>query len=164
MRRLASASLLALAMAVASIAPVFASSGHSITVWGTLNPYSHVEVHGNYLVPDGTQGRVVLTLYVSPDGQNWQNSGQFKTLDVVRGQTDYSFWFPGQQSFDKDKFFRVVGDGTQSRDLNKDECGHRVPEAPASSLLLIGAAPAFALVGLRVTRIRLPLPQLHRIF
>jgi len=60
-------------------------------------------------------------------------------------------------------FYRVVGDGAGSRNFNRDECGFRVPEAPATPLLLLGAFPAGALIAVKATGVRLPLPHLHRV-
>ena len=162
MRRLTFAALMALALAVTSIAPTFAAGGH-INVWGSLNKYSHAEVDGTFQAPYGSHGIVVLSLFGSNDGFTWHPTGGTYNLSLVHGQSNYGF------SFDLDKdphhyhFYKVSGGGWDSRNFNRDECGYRVPEAPSSALLLLGAFPAGALVALKATGRRLPLPHLHRI-
>ncbi len=167
MRRATFASLIALALVLASVAPAFAGSPGSgagsgkVNVWGTTNGYSHPEVDGSFVVPDGSYGKTTLVLYESKDGKFWQPAGKTYSVNLVTGQTSYSFKFDLFSS--KYNFFRIYGDGTYSRTLNKDECGYRVPEAPATPLLLLGAFPAVGLFAAKATGVRLPVPHLHRI-
>jgi hypothetical protein len=165
MRRIVFAALLMFAVALASVAPTFAAGGPGgprINVWGSLKN-SQAEIDGNLVVPDGSQGPVVLSFYGSKDGKTWQFTGQRHSFSLVKGQTNYGFSFDGKLDSNHFVYFRVEGFGSRSRDIDRDECGYRVPEAPASPLLLLGALPAGALVALKVTRVRLPIPQLHRI-
>ena len=163
MRRLSFAALLALAIAMASMAPTLAAGGHGFSVWGSLNKNSHSELDGNYQAPNGSHGFVSLVLYGSNDGFSWHPTGSFFNLKLVQGQTNYGFNF----DIDKDPhhyhFYKVDGGGDSSRKFNRDECGFRVPEAPATPLLLLGAIPAGALIAVKATGIRLPRPHLHRI-
>jgi hypothetical protein len=164
MRKLAFATFIALSLAVMSVAPTFASSSHGpfINVWGTINKQSHGQIDGNLVVPPGSQGITTLVLYESNDGHNWL-PGPTHGLNLVKGQTTYSFSFDIDAGSKHFKFYRVDGEGTYSRNFNRDECGYRVPEAPASPLLLIGAMPAVGLAAIKATGFRLPIPHLHRI-
>ena len=165
MRRATFAALIALALVLANVAPAFAGfvgPGYSqINVWGTTNCYSHPEVDGTLVVPDGTHGSTSLVLYESKDGKFWQPTGKTFTVGLVKGQTSYDFKFD-IFSFGY-SYFKVSGYGVDSRKFNKDECGYRVPEAPATPLLLLGAFPAAGLVAAKATGIRVPVPNLHRI-
>jgi hypothetical protein len=167
MRRATFAALIAAALVLASVAPAFAgfpgpgSGSPKVNVWGTTNGYSHPEVDGSFLVPDGSYGNVSLTLYESRDGRSWQPAGKTYSLNLVQGQTSYGFKFD-LFSYQYN-FFRIYGNGSYSRTFNKDECGYRVPEAPATPLLLLGAFPAVGLFAVKATGVRLPIPHLHRI-
>jgi hypothetical protein len=170
MRRIGFAALIMFALALASVAPAMAFGGPggphygpSINVWGTVNSSFQAEIDGAFVVPDGTNGPVVLQFYGSTDGRNWQYTGQSHTLSVVKGQTSYGFSFDGKPDSHHFLFFRVVGDGVGSRTIGRDECGYRVPEAPATPLLLLGAFPAAAWFVIKSAHIRLPRPHLHRI-
>jgi len=167
MRRLTFAAIIAFALILASVAPAFAyggPSGHgaSFNVWGTTNANSHPQINGFVNVPDGTQGIVNFDLQGSKDGSTWGPVGKVFTFNTVLGRTSYSFAF--DLSLDKNQYnyYRVVGGGSQSRNFNKDECGFRVPEAPATPLLLLGAFPAFGLIAAKATGVRIPVPNLHR--
>jgi hypothetical protein len=165
MRRATFAALIALALVLANVAPAFAGfagPGYSgINVWGTTNGYSHPEVDGTLVVPDGTHGSTSLLLYESKDGKFWQPTGRTFNVNLVKGQTSYNFKFD-IFSFGY-SYFKVSGYGVYSRNFNKDECGYRVPEAPATPLLLLGAFPAVGLFVAKATGIRVPVPNLHRI-
>jgi hypothetical protein len=164
MRKLALAIFMAATLAVVSVAPTFASSPHGpfINVWGTINTQSHGEIDGNLVVPPGSHGITTLALYESNDGHTWL-PGPTHQLNLVNGQTNYSFSFDIDAGPKHFTFYRVVGDGAGSRNFNRDECGFRVPEAPATPLLLLGAFPAGALIAVKATGVRLPLPHLHRV-
>ena len=129
----------------------------------SLNKFSHSEIDGNFQAPYGGHGIVVLVLLGSNDGFSWHPTGGTYNLNLVNGQSNYGFNF----DLDKDPhhyhFYKVSGDGGNSRNFNKDECGYRVPEAPSSALLILGAVPAGAIVAIKATGRRLPLPHLHRI-
>jgi hypothetical protein len=165
MRRATFAALIAFALVLASVAPALAGFGgpgfSKINVWGTTNGYSHPEIDGSFVVPDGSYGSTSLVLYGSKDGFSWQPVGKIYTVNLVKGQTSYGFKFD-IFSF-RYSFFKVSGYGSDSRKFNKDECGYRVPEAPATPLLLLGAFPAVGLMAVKATGIRLPIPHLHRI-
>jgi hypothetical protein len=170
MRRIALAALLGLALAIASVAPAFAGNGGAgagktegnIPVWCSLDGgTSKADLNGNLVVPDGSSGKVTLWLFSSTDGTSWVSTGHSKSLDLVQGQTIYPFLFGG--NLDATMDYKISGDGAWSRVINGDECGFRVPEAPATPLLLLGAFPAGALIALKATGVRLPMPHLHRI-
>jgi hypothetical protein len=163
MRRLTFATLLALALAVTSVAPSFAAGhGANINVWGTLNKSSHSEIDGTFQAPYGGHGAVVLVLFGSNDGFSWHPTGGTFNLNLVNGQSNYGFKF----DIDKDPhhyhFYKVSGDGSDSRKFNRDECGYRVPEAPSTPLLILGALPAGAFMAIKATGAKLPRPHLHR--
>jgi hypothetical protein len=166
MRRLTFAMLLFLALGMASVAPALASNGQGhqekSEVWCSIHR-NQPEIDGTVTVPDGTQGSIVLSFYGSKDGKSWVFTGQTRTLHLVQGQTTYGFSFLAGASAGFN-FFRVDGDdNSHSRSIDRDECGFRVPEAPATPLLLLGAVPAAALIAIKAHLIRLPLPHLHRI-
>jgi hypothetical protein len=167
MRRLCFAALFVFALALASVAPALAAGpgGHhsSINVWGNISKYSQAEIDGSFVVPDGSQGTVVLSFYGSRDGKTWQPTGQSHTFYLVKGKTSYGFSFDGKLDSHHFFFFKVYGDGTESRPINRDECGYRVPEAPATPLLLLGAFPATALIAIKATGVRVPVPHFRRI-
>ena len=165
MRRITFASLIALALALASVAPTLANGGQGphANVWGSVDKSSHDKLDGTFTVPDGSQGGELLTLVGSTDGSSWQPTGQTNYVKVVKGQTSYGFSFDIDSGSHHYAFYKVDGNGWESRKFNRDECGFRVPEAPASPLLLLGAFPAGGLIALKATGVRLPLPHLHRI-
>lgn len=168
MRRIAFAAFIALALAVASVTPAFAHSGKeephaSITVFCALDNGTKVDINGNLVVPDGSHGPVLLYLFGSKNGKTWQFTWQAKLIHVVKGQTSYSFTFDAKLDSHHFMYYRVYGDGTESRVINRDECGFRVPEAPASPLLLLGAFPAGGLIAIKATGVRLPVPHFRRI-
>jgi hypothetical protein len=171
MRRIAFAALLAFAIAVAAVTPAFADSGGGpgkdppgkINVWCALDQGTKVDINGNVIVPDGSKGDVDLWLLGSKNGKTWQFAWQGKIVHVVKGQTTYGFSFDGKLDANHFMDFRVVGGGTESRVINRDECGFRVPEAPASALLLLGAFPAVGLIAIKASGVRLPLPHRQRI-
>jgi len=167
MRRIAFAAALMFALALASVAPAFAesgggSTGGTINVWCSVDDGTKIDLHGSLIVPDGSHGKVDLLLVGSKDGKTWSSTSGEKDIQVVVGQTTYSFMFGGNIDFKDFAEFRVIGDGT-SRVINRDECGFRVPEAPASALLLLGALPAAGLIAIKATGIRLPIPHRNRI-
>ena len=171
MRRIGLAALVAIALAVASVAPTFAESGGGaggdpggkITVWCSIDSGTSVDIHGSLVVADGSHGNVELLLVGSKDGKTWKSAWEGRDIHVMKGQTTYSFFFDGNINFNHFMDFRVIGDGTFSRVINRDECGFRVPEAPATPLLLLGAFPAAGLIAVKATGVRLPLPQRNRI-
>jgi len=165
MRRLSFAVLLGLMLAMATVAPTLASGGSQgphIAVWGTINSQSHDQIDGTFTVPTGSQGGVWLALYGSNNGSSWNELGQ-TFFKIVKGQTSYGFSFDIDSDSHHYKSFKVGGDGAESRKVDRDECGYRVPEAPSSSLLIFGALPAVGLLAIKATGIRLPRPHLHRI-
>ena len=157
MRKLAFATFIALALAIASVAPTFAESiknGDSdarINVWCSVDKGTQVDVQGDLLVSDGNHGVTTLWLFGSNDGKSWVNTNQSKVVHIVKGQTSYSFSFNAILDSSHFTDYRVVGDGATSRVINGDECGFRVPEAPATPLLLLGAFPAGALIAVKAT-------------
>ena len=169
MRRIVFAAVFTFALAVASVAPTLAASPPGphfqshINVWGTLDKNSQAEIDGSFVVPDGSSGPHGLWLYGSRDGKTWIFTGQGRILDVVKGQTSYGFSFSGKPDSNGFRFFQVRDADSESRTLDRDECGYRVPEAPATPLLLLGAFPAGALFVLKAAKVRLPRPHLHRI-
>jgi hypothetical protein len=167
MRRIGFAALIAFALAIASVAPTFAESGGGspggkITVWCSVDSGTRIDIHGSLIVPDGSHGKIDLLLVGSKDGKTWKSAWDDKDIHVVTGQTSYGFVFDGNINFNNFAEFRVIGDGTYSRVINRDECGFRVPEAPASALLLLGALPA-GLIAIKATGVRLPVPNRNRI-
>ena len=165
MRRLTFAALIALALAVTSVAPVFAAGGHGpgINVWGTLNKSSHSEMDGTFQAPYGGHGSVTLVLFGSNDGFSWHPTGSTLNLNLVNGQSNYGFNFDLDNDPHHFNYYKVSGGGSDSRTFSKDECGFRVPEAPSSALLLLGAFPAAGLLAIKVTGARLHLPAFRRI-
>lgn len=166
MRRLSFAVLIGLMLAMASVAPTFASDGGQgphISVWGTINSHSHDQVDGTFTVPNGSQGGIWLAIYGSNDGSSWHQTGGETFVQLVKGQTTYGFSFDIDSDSHHYTLYKVGGDGAESRKIGRDECGYRVPEAPSSSLLIFGALPAVGLLAIKATGVRLPLPHLHRI-
>ncbi len=170
MRRFTFAVLLALALGVATVAPVLGKSDGNmkdpdgkINIWCAMDKGTQVDLNGSLVVPDGTHGSISLWLFGTKDGTSWQFAWQHQVVNVMKGQTTYGFHFDGKLDSNHFMAYRVVGDGTKSRVINRDECGFRVPEAPATPLLLLGAFPAAGLIAIKATGVRLPLPHLHRI-
>jgi hypothetical protein len=163
MRRLTFAGLIALALAVTSVAPTFAAGGPGFSVWGTVNSSSHSEMDGTFQAPYGGHGSVVLVLFGSNDGSSWHPTGSSFNLNLVTGQSNYGFKFDLDKEPGHFLYYKVSGGGRDSRNFSREECGFRVPEAPTSALLLLGAFPAAGLVAIKVTGARLPLPSFRRI-
>jgi hypothetical protein len=132
-------------------------------VCSCANSSASGDLQGTYLKANGATGPVVLTLWASPDGKTWQSTGKTTTVNLVLGQKFYGFKFSNALNTSLWMDFKVSGGGAISRVLSRDECGFRVPEAPATPLLLIGALPAFGLVAMKAAGIRLPLPNRNRI-
>jgi hypothetical protein len=156
---------LALVILSAGPALAFCVGPHSgtLTVWCTPDKGVGVQIDGTLTVPAGSNGDVNLVLYASKGPNNWHFSGLWDVIHVVKGQTTYSFSFDSTLDATHFNEYKVAGDGTWSRIINRDECGFRVPEAPSSALLLLGALPVFGVVGMRVTGIRVPRPSWRRV-
>ena len=171
MRRISFAILIGLALALASVAPAFAGDDKDkdpdkdsrINVWCSVDSGTQVDITGNYVVSPGSHGTVVLWLFGSNNGTSWHNTGLSKTIHVVQGQTSYGFNFNAHLDSSHYLDYRVQSGETHSRVINQDECGFRVPEAPSSSLLLLGAFPAAALIAIKARGIRFALPTRNRI-
>ena len=168
MRRLAITSIAVLGLLIMSAVPAFAGSPNGsrhVTVWATPDNENNVVVDGSFSVAPGTHGLVKLHLLGhAPNSTVWKDTSLTTNLNVVQGQTVYQFNF--NTKWDKFRFkdYKVVSDdGDESRTIDRDECGFRVPEAPSSSLLLLGALPLLGVVGARVAGIRIPRPSWTRI-
>jgi hypothetical protein len=167
MRRLSFAALIAFAFALSSVAPAFASGGDTghpnaqINLWCSVVSGSTVQLNGDLVGDDNTSGHVTLTLLGSNNEKSWHTT-QSVQIPLVKGQSAY--WFSFSVQMDSSHFldYLVSGFDTKSRVVNWDECGFRVPEAPSSALLLLGAFPAVGLLAIKATGVRLPLPHLHR--
>jgi len=168
MRKLALTALMAVGLVILGASPALADGSQGRDTHGTLNLWCTPDkgdglyINGTLTVHDGSSGDVTLLL---AGGKNagWKSTSQGVVIHTVRGQTTYTFQFDagvGTAAFDH---FRVDGDGTSSRVVNRDECGFRVPEAPSSALLILGGLPVVGVVGLRVAGIRLPRPNWRRI-
>jgi hypothetical protein len=168
MRKLAATAIFALSLVLLGTAPTLATSGNTQDSHGTLNVWctpdkgAGIDISGALTVPTGSSGPVLLMLYGSTGHGDWAFVWKSTVVHVVQGQTSYEFGF-GTTLAGSLTDFKVVGDGGDSRVINSDECGFRVPEAPSSALLMLGALPVIGLVGLRVAGIRLPLPHWRRI-
>jgi hypothetical protein len=165
MRKVAITVIAALSLVLLSAVPALAAGGGgpqsgSISIWGTPDKGSGVYIYGTLNVPNGTSGIFTVYEYGSKGPGKWGSASDSTVIHVVKGQTSYGFSFDEKGPFSQ---FEVEGGGIKSRILNRDECGFRVPEAPSSALLMIGALPVVGLVGMRVTGIRLPLPHWTRI-
>jgi hypothetical protein len=170
MRRFALAALTALALAATSIAPAFALTGElgdepphpnsmidlSCTA---LNPTT-IQLNGLLVGDNETSGHVTLTLLGT--NNTWHNTGQFVQIPLAKGQSNYPFSFTVPMNTIYQQYV-VQGFDTQSPPVNVDQCGFRVPEAPSSALLLLGAFPALGWFALKAAGVRLPHPHLHRI-
>jgi hypothetical protein len=164
MRKALLAALFGSALLIMAAAPALAESDAKLNVWCSIDKGSTlVDLQGTYWVDDNSTGPVVLTLWASPDGIAWQSTGKTVTIHKVMGETAYNFKFGGALDASVWMDFRVGGGLTQSRVVSRDECGVRVPEAPATALLLLGAFPAAGLIAIKVMGVRLPRPTLHRI-
>jgi hypothetical protein len=167
MRKAILAALLGSALVLAVSAPAFATVGTQnaqlTVVCSCSNSSASGDLLGTYLKAYGATGPVVLTLWASSDGKTWVSTGKTTTINLVLGQKFYGFKFSNALNTTLWMDFKVSGGGAISRVLSRDECGFRVPEAPATPLLLIGALPAFGFVGLKAAGIRLPLPTRNRI-
>lgn len=164
MRKLALTAMFALSLVLLSAVPALAAGGitphGTITVWGTPDKDTGVIIYGTLTVPSGTSGPVIVYEYGSKGAGKWGSASDWKVIHVVKGQTSYQFSFDEKGPFSE---YKVEGGGYGSRTLNRDECGFRVPEAPSSALLMLGALPVIGLAGLRVAGVRLPLPHWNRI-
>jgi hypothetical protein len=167
MRRLGLALFLGLAVALTSIAPAFANNqkshgdGASITASCSLGEKGQIDINGNFHHNSGHEW-VLLVLWGSNDGHHWFFTGEAKSFFVVLGKTNYPFSFNTSLGLHFTDY-KVSGDNQWSRVINRDECGFRVPEAPSSALLLLGALPAAGLIAVKATGVKVPLPHLHRI-
>lgn len=169
-RALMGAALSAVTILLLSAAPTLAADAKptQITVWCSADDKSaNTDIEGIVTVPDGSHGDLDLRLLGSKvhhgDDSKWQATGQTTKLTLVRGQTTYTFHF--NVTVDNAHFvaYRIGGgaDG-MSREIERDECGFRVPEAPAPSLLLLaGGVPAVAWLAIR-RRANLPRLPFHR--
>ena len=171
MRRLAFTAFIALSLVLISSAPALAGSssnwtgkgsGESVTVWCTPDKGTGIDINGTFTVPNGHHGPEVLLLEGSK-GAAWSFGGQWRVLNTVNGQTTYSFSFDVMLDLAHFTSYRVADDDVWSRTINRDECGFRVPEAPSSGLLLLGALPVAGLVGMKVAGVRLPRPHWTRV-
>jgi hypothetical protein len=164
MRKAIFAALLGSALVIGAAAPALAEADAQLNVWCSIDTGSTlVDLQGTYVRDNTTTGPVVLTLWASSDGTTWQSTGKTQTVWLVLGQNLYPFKFGGALDASVWMDFRVSGGSALSRVVSRDECGFRVPEAPATPLLLIGALPAFGLVAMKAAGIRLPLPNRNRI-
>jgi hypothetical protein len=164
MRKAIIGALLGSALLITGVAPVLAETDAQLNVWCSIDTGSTlVDLQGTYVRDNTTTGPAVLTLWASSDGLTWVSTGKTQTVWLVLGQNTYPFKFGGALDASVWMDFKVSGGSAISRVVSRDECGFRVPEAPATPLLLIGALPAFALVAMKAAGIRLPLPNRNRI-
>lgn len=174
MKKLILGALTALALVLLMAAPAFASSGHRdthINVWCSADDRTaRADINGIVVVGDDAYGTVTLQLLGSKDRNRdfgWEATAQTVTLHLVRGQIAYHFHF--DVTLDQSHFLaykvRLAGDyDDQSRAIDRDECGFRVPEAPASSLLaLAGILPVGGWLAVRRFGVKLPLPGLRHL-
>jgi hypothetical protein len=171
MRKLAITAIAALSLVLLSAAPALATGegGNqnqdlhgTLNVWCTPDKDTAVDINGALTVPNGTNGSVSLMLFGS-NGSGWSSTSESLVVHLVKGQTSYGFQFGAKLDSNHFTSYKVLLGGTSSRVINRDECGFRVPEAPSSALLMIGALPVVGLVGMRVAGIRMPLPHWTRI-
>ena len=166
MRKLAIMFLTVAGLLSLGSAPVFAGgpgSKESLTVWATPDKDNNMVVNGSLTVAPGTHGLVKLHL-VGINGSSRKGTPLTELVNVVQGQTVYQFSFNTKYDLDRFKDYRVVSDGgVESRTIDRDECGFRVPEAPSSSLLLLGALPILGLVIARLKGVRIPHPSWNAI-
>jgi hypothetical protein len=181
MRRFALTALFALSLVLISSAPALAGGGNggggyggggsgkyggqeTLTVWCTPDNGAGINISGTFTVPTGHHGAEVLFLE-GTKGKFWSFAGLWTTIWTVNGQTSYGFTFDAKTNPANFTAYRVVdNDGdAKSRTISRDECGFRVPEAPASGLLLLGAIPVVGIVGMRVAGVKLPRPTWTRI-
>ncbi len=157
-------------VALASAAPALAADDlkpRQISVWCSVDDRSaHDDLQGLVVIGDGSHGQLTLRLLgsVKHRGERdttWQATGEVVHLNVVRGQNTYTFKFDISPASTRFQSYRIAGpDDVMSRIVDRDECGFRVPEAPASSLLILaGGLPAVAWLGIRRLGIRLPAPS-----
>lgn len=171
MRSIKVSIFIGLVMALGMVAPVLATSGDdpgksqdaNVTVWCSVDTGTQIDVKGDLAVHDGSSGSVTLWLYGSKDGKSWVSTGQSIVVDLVKGQTVYGFSFNTYLDSTHFSDYKVSGDGAWSRVINEDECGFRVPEAPASSLLLLGALPAAGLMALTAAGVKIRRPRFQRV-
>lgn len=168
MRKIATAALVVLGLVLMSAVPVFASDGGSshaaLNVWATPDRDNNVVIDGSFTVSPGTHGLRTLHLYGLTKSGQWKDTLIADNVNVVQGQTVYQFSLNTKYDLSHFNDYKVFGDdGSTSRTIDRDECGFRVPEAPSSGLLLLGALPAAGIVGAKVAGIRLPRPSWLRI-
>ena len=168
MRRLALGVLVGVALLICSAVPAFANYGYGnhptlLVSCSCDKGGTQYLLHGTLVVPFKSSGPVDVSLLGRNGSGPWTNTGLTDHINVTMGQTVYSFTF--DVSLDTHHFsqYELSGDGVASRVLNRDECGFRVPEAPASSLLLLGGIPAGALLAVKTFHVRLPRPSFRRI-
>lgn len=173
MRRLVAGLLAAIVVVLVTAAPSLAvsTSGQNdkdgkhdavVTVWCTADDTTgKADIHGTLVVGDDSHGSVVLSLFgnkSNPSGHDtWSFAWQVRLIHIVRGQTSYPFTFDA--SLDSQHFlaYRVQGqDDIESRVINRDECGFRVPEAPSTPLLLLGVLPVGGWLAVKRFGIHLP--------
>ncbi len=169
MRKLIIAGLVAIGLALGAAAPAFADEGPKplqISVWCSADDKTaHDDLQGIVLLPDGSHGNVELRLNGDPQGgEGWRDTGDNVHIDTVLGQTAYTFHFDISGDSSQYGSYRIAGPGnTMSRVIGRDECGFRVPEAPASSLLILaGGLPVVAWVSMRRFGIRVPVRARRR--
>ncbi len=169
MKRLAITAVVALGLMLVSAVPAFASSPNGIrhenlTVWATPDNQNNVVIDGSFGVAPGTHGPFTLHLFGRTNSNTWTDTLLTTNVNVVQGQTVYLFSFNTKSDKHRFQEYKVyTDDGYSSRIINRDECGFRVPEAPSTGLLLLGALPVVGIVGARVVGIRLPRPNWLRI-
>lgn len=169
MRRLALGALIAFALCIGSAVPAFADDAKKpdndakLLVTCSLDKGTQIDLHGTLVVPNKSSGAVDVWLLGRKGGGAWTSTGMVAHVNVVMGQTSYSFLFNANLDSAHFNQYRLSGDGVLSRVIDRDECGFRVPEAPASSLLLLGGIPAGALIAVKALGVRLPRPSFRRI-
>lgn len=175
MRRLLLAALVGVMALLATASPLFAADPKptQVSVWCSADDQNvRADIEGVVLVPDGSHGDVDLRLLGS-NGQGksnedhgnsgWKPTGQKLEVKIVRGQTAYHFDFNVPLSGPQFLMYRVESStGVKSRILDRDECGFRVPEAPAPGLLLLaGGIPGAGLLAVRYRHRLLPVRLPH---
>lgn len=170
MRRLTFAAIIAFSLALASVAPTFAVSGNDpshpnaeINLTCAVISGTQVQLTGDLVGDNNSSGHVTLTLLGSNNKKSWHLTAQSVQIPLVKGQSTYWFSFTAMMDSSHYLDYIVSGFDTKSNIVNWDECGFRVPEAPASLLLMLGAIPAAGFVALKAAGVRLPLPTRHRI-
>ncbi len=165
MKKLGIASIAVAGLLLMSAVPALADNSpnvDTIKVWASLDAQNNVVINGSFTVDNGMQGPVKLDLLGNKSG--WHDTGLMTTVNLVKGQTLYQFSFDTKFDVHHYKDYRVVSDdGKKSRTIDIDEGGFRVPEAPSSSMLLLGALPVLGIVAARLTGARIPRPSWRRV-